>query len=223
LATTALAELVSTMLASIPCASKTGCGLVGEHKVGSDVDLEGEAPHGIGDDAVGRRGEDGGGVDEDVEAAELADGFVQGGADGLAVADVDGDAADGLLAGNGAGLVADGFGGLEVAVGDHDVGAALGREQGDFAADAAASADDHHDAAAKFLLRGLAADLGLFELPVLDAEGFAGGQGNVVGVGLELAGGAAGRPGECPVQSVSSLPRARPRAPAPRMTPMALV
>src|ERR1035441_9088362 len=161
-----------------------GVRLVGENKVGSDVDLEGEAPHGIGDDAVGRRGEDCGGVDEDVQPAELTDGCVQGGVDGLAVANIDGGEAHGLLAGKGPGLVADAFGALEITVCDHNVSAAPGREQGNFAADAAASADHHHDAPAKLLLRGVAANLGLFQLPVLDAEGFAGGQGNVVGVGL---------------------------------------
>ena len=101
---------------------------------------------------------------------------------------VDGGPADGFLAGDGSSLFADALGALDVAVGDDDVGSALGCEQGDFAADAAASADDHHDAAAEFLLGWLAADLGLFELPVLDAEGLAGREGDVVVVDVEFAG-----------------------------------
>ena len=120
-----------------------GCGFVGEQVVGGDVDLEGDAPERVGDDAVGRGGEDGGGVDEDVEAAELLDGGVEGGLDGVAVADVDGGCSRRLPCRRWlwprrqTALRA-----LGVAVGDDDVGAALGGEQGDFAADAAASADD---------------------------------------------------------------------------------
>ena len=49
-----------------------------------------------------------------------------------------------------------------------------------FAADAAAAADDQRDAPAEFLLRRLAADLGLFHRPVLDAEGLDGRQRNIV-------------------------------------------
>jgi hypothetical protein len=83
-------------------------------------------------------GEEGrcGGVDEDVEAAEGCDGGADGFGDGFAAADVD--------AGGGGELLCEvtdfssrrrgrGF----VAVGDDDVRAARGGEQGDFAADAA--------------------------------------------------------------------------------------
>jgi hypothetical protein len=79
-----------------------------------------------------------------------------------------------------------------VAVGDDDVRAALGGEQSDLAADAAASADDEHDAAAELLFRRLAADLGLFERPVLDAEGLAGRQRDVVLVTVNSLGGSSG-------------------------------
>jgi hypothetical protein len=65
------------------------------------------------------------------------------------------------------------------------VRAALRGQQSDFAADAAASADDQGDAAAELLFRRLAADLGFFHGPVLDAEGFDGGKRDVVGEDFE--------------------------------------
>ena len=65
------------------------------------------------------------------------------------------------------------------------MGSASGGQKSDFAADAAASADDEHDAAAEFLLRRLAAKLGFFHGPVLDAEGFDGRQGDVVAADFE--------------------------------------
>ena len=68
------------------------------------------------------------------------------------------------------------------------MGSARGGQQGDFAADAAASADDQGDAAAEFLLGRLAAQFGLFQRPVLDAEGLKGGQRDVVGEDLEAGG-----------------------------------
>ena len=114
----------------------------------------------------------------------------------------------------------DGFSAFDVAVGDHDVRAALCSEERDLAADAAASADDESDLAAELLFGRLAADLGLFESPVLDAEGFAGRERDVVVVHGEVAGaGCVRRPGElrCSWRLVE------PSAPAPCMTPMALV
>ena len=62
-------------------------------------------------------------------------------------------------------FLGDGLGAFDVAVGDHDVGAAFGGEEGDLAADAAASADDESDLAGELLLGWLAADFGFFELP----------------------------------------------------------
>ena len=82
--------------------------------------------------------------------------------------------------------------GFEREVGDDDVGAAFGGEENGLAADAAGAADDESDAAAELFLGRLAADLGFFELPVLDAEGFAGRKGDVVLVDGELVGGGGG-------------------------------
>jgi hypothetical protein len=81
-----------------------------------------------------------------------------------------------------------------------------------------ATADDECDAAAELLLRRLAADLGFFHGPVFDAEGFDGGQGDVVGEDFE-AGGVVGR------AALGSVPVTSPSASrlAPSMTWMALV
>ena len=171
-----MAELVRTTLPSMPCSLKIVRGFVGEQVVGGDVDFEREGPLRVGDDAVGRGGEERGGVDEDVDAAELA-----------------------AMVASSAALMASRLrmsmlvqrrripcrrwrelrrrrccAAFESRIGDDDVRAALGGEQSDFAADAAASADDESDAAAELFLGRLAANLGLFQLPVLDAEGFAG-------------------------------------------------
>ncbi len=83
---------------------------------------------------------------------------------------------DGFLADEFFSFSADSFSGLGIAVGDHDVCSALGCEEGDFTTDAAAAADDHHDAAGELFLGRLTADLGFFELPVLDAEASLGGR-----------------------------------------------
>ena len=80
----------------------------------------------------------------------------------------------------------------QIAVGDHDVRSALGREQSSCAADAAGSADDERDLPAEFLLRGLAANLRVFQHPVLDAKRFRGGQRDIVGVDLESFAGSGG-------------------------------
>ena len=120
------------------------------------------------------------------------------------------DGVDGLLAGDGRASSATASARLAIAVGDDDVRAALGGEQRDLAADAAASADDQHDAAAEFFLGRLAADLGFLKRPVLDAEGLAGGQGDVVVDGLELVGGRRrGRPAECRCTTSPVAERAR--------------
>ena len=100
--------------------------------------------------------------------------------DGIAGADVDSGCGDRLGRGNGLEFAGNGGGGGFVEVGNDDVRSALGGEKSDFAADAVASADDECDAPAEFLFRWLAANLGLFHSPVLNAEGLDGGEGDVV-------------------------------------------
>ena len=180
-----MAELVRTMVPSRPCSAKSFAGFVGEQVVGGDVDVQGGGPHGVGDNAVGRGWEQGRGVDEDVEAAEGRRCGLEGIGNGFAVADVDGGAGDELRGGDGLEIFSNARSACHIAVGDHDVRAAGSGEMGHFAADAAGSADDQRDAAAEFLFGRLAANLGLFQRPVFDAEGFDGGQGDVVGVDLE--------------------------------------
>ena len=68
-----------------------------------------------------------------------------------------------------------------IAIGNHDVRATRGKQLRHFAADAAGAAHHQGDAAAELLLSRLAANLGFFKSPVLDAKRFNGGQGNVVG------------------------------------------
>jgi hypothetical protein len=72
--------------------------------------------------------------------------------------------------------------------------ATLGSEKNRFTADAASSTDDECDPAAQFFFRGLATNLGLFELPVLDAKCFAWRQRYIILVHGELPrrGGGAG-------------------------------
>ncbi len=65
-------------------------------------------------------------------------------------------------------------------VGDDDVRAAAGELERDFAADAAAAADDHRDLPAELLLGRHPLQLGLLERPVLDAERFRPRQRDVV-------------------------------------------
>src|SRR6185437_16405992 len=72
--------------------------------------------------------------------------------------------------------------------GDHHVLATLCGQQCNLAADAAASADDESNLAGELFLRWLAANLGLFERPVLNAEGFARRERDVVVVNGEVAG-----------------------------------
>ena len=99
-------------------------GLVGEQVVRSDVDFERRGPLRIADDAVGRRRKERGGVDEDVDAAELADGGIERRADRLAIADVDAGPADGLFAADRGCLVGDCLCTLQIAIRNDDVGAA---------------------------------------------------------------------------------------------------
>ena len=91
-------------------------------------------------------------------------------------------------------FLGDGLGAFDVAVGDHHVGTAFGGEERNLATDPAASADDESDLAGELFLGWLATNFGLFERPVLDAEGFAGRKSDVVVVdGEEVRGDAARR------------------------------
>ena len=67
-----------------------------------------------------------------------------------------------------------------VGIGDHQVRAPAREEHRDLAADAASASDDHDDLAAELCLRRHALQLGFFERPVFDAEGFGAGQGDVI-------------------------------------------
>ena len=60
-----------------------------------------------------------------------------------------------------------------------------GGQQGHFAPYAAGSADDQSDTAAQFLFSGLTTNLGLFQSPIFDLEGFQSWQGYVIREGLE--------------------------------------
>jgi hypothetical protein len=81
---------------------------------------------------------------------------------------------------------------LELEIGHHQVGATPGGLDRRRPPDAAAAADDHDHEAAQLLLRGLAAELGLFELPVFDGEGLGERQRDVVVVDSEALGGGGG-------------------------------
>ena len=131
-------------------------------------------PHGVGNHAIGRSGKNRCGVDENIESAEGATVARKRLADGFAIANID--AAATAIPYPQIALVRRPLLRLrQIAVGDHDMRAAFGRQQRDFAADAAAAADDEAILAAELLLRRLAANLRLFQRPVFDAEGLDAG------------------------------------------------
>ncbi len=143
--------------------AKDVCGFGGEQVIRRDVEVERGSPCRIADGAGGRRGEDGGGVDENVESAKGRDGRAHRGMDLIAVADIDGERRYRFFSGDGAQRLRDGFGAGEVAIGEDEVGSALGGQLRGGAADAAGGADDEGNLAAQFFFRGLAANLRVFQ------------------------------------------------------------
>ena len=167
---------------------KDGFGFLREEEVAGDVDEEGGVPLGVGQFAAGAgaHGEDGGGVDHAVDAAEFQNGVADGGGEAFGRAEVGGGVRDGLARRELRDFDGDVFGGFRVDVRNHEVRAALREHEGDFAADAAAAADNEDDFAAELGLGGHALQLGFFKRPVFDLEGFGTGQGHVVVGGGEV-------------------------------------
>ena len=112
-------------------------------------------------------------VDQDVESAVLQRQAVEGLGHFLLLGHVHRAAADAVAA------VGGGRGGmrlletLAVDVGEHNIGAGVEQARGDRSADPAGCSSNQRGPARQRLGRGHAPQLGLFELPVLDAEGLA--------------------------------------------------
>ena len=106
-------------------------------------------------------------VDHEVDAAEGQGRAGERAGDVVLAGDVS-DGRDGHV--GGADGLRDGLGRLRVAVGDDDAGALGGEAPRGGPADAGAAAGDQGDPALQGLGLGAAAQLGLLELPVLDAE-----------------------------------------------------
>ena len=69
---------------------------------------------------------------------------------------------------------------LLVKICDDNMSALSCEQQRDFTTDSACSSNDESDLAAEFCFRGHALELGFFERPIFDAEGFRTGKGNIV-------------------------------------------
>ncbi len=93
-------------------------------------------------------------------------------ADRIAIANVHRSGNRGFPSGNLFCLFGHSLGAGRITIGNHDMRSARGGKQRHLAADAAAAAYHQHDLPAQLLLRRLAANLCVFQQPVLDAERF---------------------------------------------------
>ncbi len=155
-------------------------GLLREHVVRRDVDLQCSRPDVFGRGRRIRSRVDGRGVDHDVDAAELPDRFSQRRSDRLPPGQVERRRVDHLRVREFCGVPGGLFRPCRIRVGDHDVAAAPGNLQRDLASDTAAAADDHGDSATQLPLRRHALELRLFERPVLDPESLQPRQRDIV-------------------------------------------
>jgi hypothetical protein len=128
-----------------------------------EVDHEGAVPIGLRHDVEGVvLREDAGVADDDVDAAELAHGEVDGVLHGLVLGEVHDDA-------DGPDLLHD-VGDFFVDVETDDLCALLGERFRDGEADAGGATGDEGDLALMHLAGGAFAELGLLEVPVFDVE-----------------------------------------------------
>src|SRR6476646_2592642 len=135
-----------------------------------DIHVERYTPLLVGDLTILRRGEERGGVDDDVQTAISGDQIAQTLSYHLAPANVHSHRQTSFLTSDVLGFFGHFLCRLVIAVSDYDMRSALRRQQDSLSANPAAAADNQNYMTAPFFFRRLAANLRFLKLPVFNPK-----------------------------------------------------
>ena len=138
--------------------------------IAGDVDVERKPPLFIRQITVGVWcKENGGSVNDGIDAAKLQNGFINCGTKTFAIDQIKGHSVNRFTQFC---LCCDVLGCFQIAIGDHQMRSLLCQNQRDQTADSIATADHQNHLAAELGFGGHALNLSLFKGPVFNAEGF---------------------------------------------------